>query len=60
MFLMLNICIYGLHICIYSNFTLAHQPSCIYINTYLYICSMRPQNTTKNTLALQKSAVSMV
>ena len=69
----LNICIYGLYICIYSDlypcaptelhiyiYIYRQIDRYIYIYIYIYICSTRPQITVHTPLALQKAAVSMI
>ena len=54
-FTRLNICVYGLHICIYGGLYL-----CIPTELDIHICSTRPQNAMHKPLALQEAAVSMV
>ena len=61
MFDRLYICIYALHIHIYSNIYPYTQSTLhIYIYIYICICSTRPRNTTCKPLALQEAAVNMV
>ena len=55
MFKRLNICIYGLHVCIFSDLY-----PCTPTELHIHIYSVRPQITTHKPLALQEAAVSMI
>ena len=56
MFLRLFICIYTLNICICGDIYPCIQPV---LHICIYICSVRPYNTTSKPLVLQEAAVSM-